>query len=97
MADQVPSRQVWEEEGFVPYQIDRKRVQNVPATFVKSARWDTINGDLGYYTRSTLLVEGEENPWVPVEFNSAHFCWVEICWETHRPGIGNWVAYRPAR
>ena len=95
MADQIPSRQVWEEEGFVPYQVDCKRVQNIPATFVKSARWDTIDGDLGYFTRSTLLVEGEENPWVPVEFNSACFCWVEIPWETHRPGIGNWVAYRP--
>ena len=60
-------------------------------------KWDTVDGDLGYFTRSTLLVEGEENPWVPVEFNSACFCWVEICWEMHRPGVGNWVAYRPAQ
>ena len=81
MVDQVPSQQVWTEEGFVPYQVDCKRACNVPATFVKASRWDTIDGDLGYYTRSTLLVEGEENPWVPVEFNSACFCWVEIHWE----------------
>ena len=59
-------------------------------------KWDTVDGDLGYFTRSTLLVE-EENPWVPVEFNSACFCWVEICWEMHGPGVGNWVAYRPAQ
>ena len=88
---------MWEEEGFVPYQVDQERVQNVPATFVKSTRWDTVDRDLGYFARSILLVEGEENPWVPVEFNSACFCWVEVRWETHRPGVGNWVAYRPAR
>ena len=97
MADQIPSWQVWTEEGFVPYQIDHERAHNVPATFVKSARWDMIDGDLGYFARPTLLVEGEENPWVPVEFNSACFCWVEIRWETHAPGVGNWVAYQPAQ
>ena len=97
VADQTPSRQVWTEEGFVPYQIDRERAHNVPTAFVKAARWDTIDGDLGYYARSTLLVEGEENPWIPVEFNSTRLCWVEIRWETHAPGVGNWVAFQPAR
>ena len=72
-------------------------MQNAPATFVKSARWDTVDGDLGYFARSTLLVEGEENPWVPVEFNSAHFCQAEVHWETHGPGVGNWVAYQPTQ
>ena len=97
MADQTPSRQVWVEEGFIPYCINCERAQNIPAAFVKSARWDTIDGDLGHYARSTLLVEGEENPWIPVEFNSARFCWVEIHWEMNGPGLGNWVAHQPAR
>ena len=96
MANQESSQAVWEREGFVPHQVDRERAPNVPATFVKAARWDTIKGDLGYYTRSTVVTEGTENPWVPVEFNSARLCWVEIVWANNGPGDGYWQAFRPA-
>ena len=96
MANQESSRAVWEREGFVPYQVERERARNVPATFVKAARWETIEGDLGYYARSTVVTEGTENPWVPVEFNSARLCWTEIVWLHHGPGSGNWQAIRPA-
>ena len=96
MANQESSRVVWEREGFVPYQVERERAANVPATFVKAARWDTIDGNLGYYARSTVVTEGTENPWVPVEFNSTRICWVEIVWLHHGPGSGNWQAVRPA-
>ena len=96
MANQESSRVVWDREGFVPYRIDRERAPNVPATFVKAARWDTIEGDLGYYARSTVVTEGTENPWVPVEFNSARLCWMEIVWLHNGPGDGNWQAFRTA-
>ena len=95
MANQESSRAVWEQEGFTPYQVDRERAPNVPATFVKTARWDTIEGDLGYYARSTVVTEGTENPWVPVEFNTARLCWTEIVWVTNGPGDGYWQAIRP--
>ena len=95
MANQESSRVVWEREGFVPYRVDRERAPNVPATFVKAARWDTVDGDLGYYARSTVVTEGTENPWVPVEFNSARLVWVEIVWVTNGPGDGYWQAIRP--
>ena len=96
MANQESSRVVWEREGFVPYQVERERAANVPATFVKAARWETVEGDLGYFARSTVVTEGTENPWVPVEFNSARLCWTEIVWLHHGPGSGNWQAIRPA-
>ena len=96
MANQEASRVVWEREGFVPYQVERERAPNVPATFVKTARWETIEGDLGYYARSTVITEGTENLWVPVEFNSTRLCWTEIVWLHHGPGAGNWQAIRPA-
>ena len=96
MANQESSRVVWEREGFVPYQVERERAANVPATFVKAARWETVEGDLGYFARSTVVTEGTENPWVPVEFNSARLCWTEIVWLHHGPGTGNWQAIRPA-
>ena len=96
MANQESSRVVWEREGFVPYPVECERAANVPATFVKAARWETIEGDLGYYARSTVVTEGTENPWVPVEFNSARLCWTEIVWLHHGPGSGNWQAIRPA-
>ena len=96
MVNQESSRVVWEREGFVPYQVDHERAQNVPATFVKAARWETIKGDLGYYARSTVVTEGTENPWVPVEFNSAHLCWTEIVWLHNGPGDRYWQAFRPA-
>ena len=95
MANQESSRVVWEQEGFVPYRVDRERIPSVPATFVKAARWDTINGDLGYHARSTVVTEGAENPWVPVEFNPARLCWTEIVWVTNGPGDGHWQAIRP--
>ena len=96
MANQESSRAVWEREGFVPYQVECERAANVPATFVKAARWDTIDGDLGYYARSTVVTEGTENPWIPVEFNPARLCWIEVVWLHHGPGSGNWQAIRPA-
>ena len=96
MADLTPSRVVWNQTGFTPYQVNQERAQNIPSTFVKTARWETVDGDLGYFAWSTIATEGEENPWVPVEFDAAHLCWTEIRWEHHRPGSGNWVAFQPA-
>ena len=96
MADLRSSREVWTEEGFVPHRVEHERAQNVPSTFIKTARWDTIDGDLGYYTRSTVITEGVENLWTPVEFNSARLCWVEIVWLHNGPGDGYWQAVRPA-
>ena len=95
MADQEASRVVWEQEGFVPYRVDRERAPNVPTAFVKAARWETVDGDLGYFARSTIVTEGIENPWVPVEFNTARLCWTEIVWVTNGPGDGYWQAIRP--
>ena len=94
--DTRSSRAVWEEEGFVPYRVDHERAQNVPATFVKAARWETIDGNLGYYARSAVVTEGTQNPWVPVEFNSACLCWTEIVWIHNGPGDGHWQEFRPA-
>ena len=94
--DSRSSQEVWTEEGFIPHRVERERAQNVPATFVKTARWDTIDGDLGYYARSTIVTEGVENPWTPVEFNPARLCWVEIVWLHNGPGDGYWQAVRPA-
>ena len=96
MAETRSSQVVWEEQGFIPYRVDREQAQNVPTHFVKAARWETIDSDLGYYARSTVVTEGAENPWIPVEFNSATLCWTEIVWVHNGPGDGHWQAFRPA-
>ena len=96
MADARSSQAIWEEEGFAPYRVDCERAPNVPATFVKTARWDTIEGNLEYYARSAIVTEGTENLWVPVEFNSARLCWTEIVWVHNGPGDRHWQAFRPA-
>ena len=40
-------------------------------------------------------MEGDEH-WYPVEFISAHTCWVEICWHENLEQGGHWEAFRIA-
>ena len=97
VAEPSTSRELWQDEGFTPYQIHRTTTQNVPLAFVKTTRWESEDDSLGYFARSTIVVEGQGNPWVPVEWNSEHSCWVEIHWTHNGPGDGFWEAYQIAR
>ena len=97
VAEPSTSRELWQDEGFTPYQIHRTTTQNVPLAFVKTTRWESEDDSLGYFARSTIVVEGQGNPWVPVEWNSEHSCWVEIRWTHNGPGDGHWEAYQIAR
>ena len=97
MAEQQTTRDLWASEGpFAHYEITRSRERNVHADYEKAARFDTIDGDLGYHARSNILDEGNGERYYAVEFNPARICWVEIRWiENLREG-GHWEAFRIA-
>ena len=98
MAEQQTTRDLWAAEGpFTHYEIARSRERNVHADYEKAARFDTINGDLGYHAKSNIIdEEGDEERYFAVEFNPARICWVEIRWiENLREG-GHWEAFRIA-
>ena len=97
MAGQQTTRDLWAAEGpFTHYKVARTQERNVHADYEKAARFDTIDGDLGYHARSNIVNEGDGEQFFPVEFNTAHICWTEIHWiENLREG-GHWEAFRIA-
>ena len=98
MAEQHTTRDLWAAEGpFTHYEVQRSRERNVHADYEKAARFDTINGDLGYHAKSNIVdEEGNEERYFAVEFNPARICWTEIRWiENLREG-GYWEAFRIA-
>ena len=78
---------------FVPFEVARSRVQNVPEEYIKNTHWGIVDGDESYHVKSQ--VEGDEH-WYPVEFISARACWVEICWHENLEQGGHWEAFRIA-
>ena len=74
---------------FVPYNLEFRGANNVPARFRAQAQWEGHhNAETGYYDRSTH----DNNP-IPVEFNHDHLAWVEI----RRDRSNNeWTAFRIA-
>ena len=97
VAGQRTTRDLWAAEGpFAHYEIARSCERNVHTDYEKAARFDTIDGDLGYHARSNIVNEGDGERFFPVEFNTARICWVEIRWiENLREG-GHWEAFRIA-
>ena len=96
MVGQQTTRDLWAAEGpFTHYEVARSRERNVHADYEKVARFDTINGDLGYHAKSSIIdEEGDEERYFAVEFNPARICWTEIRWiENLREG-GHWEAFR---
>ena len=59
-----------------PLYAQRRGEENIPAQFLKSARWNIAEG--GYVMESDLL----PGRVVKVEFSFDHLCWAETCWVT---------------
>ena len=98
MVNPITSRQVWEDNSFIPYWVDHKKgTQCSPLIHKNCLLMGTIDGDLGYFARSTTIAEWEENLCIPIKFNSNQLCWTENCWILNRPGDGHWQAYRTAQ
>ena len=95
MAGQVETTRLeWEQMGpFVPFEVARSRVQNVPKEYIKNAHWGIVDGDESYHVRSQL--EGDKD-WYPVEFIPNRACWVEIRWHENLEQGGHWEAFRIA-
>src|SRR6202453_501620 len=96
MASQQTLRQRWTEEGFIPYNTIWQSAQ-VPEIFRKRSQWRNDPGAAaGYYS----YTESEPNLFIPVEFDSENYCWVEIRWITEPETsieADHWLAFQPAR
>src|SRR6202453_4194039 len=96
MASQQTLRQRWTEQGFTPYNTIRQSAE-VPETFRKRSQWRNNPGAVaGYYS----YTENEPNLFIPVEFDSDNYCWVEIRWITEPETsieADHWLAFQPAK
>src|ERR1700677_1653307 len=100
VASQQTTRQAWASAtgqfAFTPYDTIRQSAQ-IPETFRKRSQWCNDPGaSTGYYS----YTEDEPNLFIPVEFDSEHYCWVEIHWITE-PAMSiiadHWLGFQPAR
>ena len=88
------TRLEWERTGpFVPFEIARSRVQNVPEEYIKNTHWGIVDGDESYHVKSQVE---EDEHWYPVEFVPNRACWVEIRWHENLEQGGHWEAFRIA-
>ena len=96
MASQQTIRQRWVEEGFIPYNTIRQSAE-VPEVFRKRSQWRNDPGAAaGYYS----YTESEPNLFIPVEFDSDNYCWVEVRWITELESsikADHWLAFQPAK
>ena len=100
MASQQTTRQAWANAtgqfAFTPYDTIRQSTQ-IPEVFKKRSQWRTDSGrEDGYYS----YTENEPNLFIPVEFDSDHYCWVEIQWITEPETsviADHWQAFQIAR
>ena len=100
MASQQTTRQAWANAtgqfAFTPYDTIRNSAQ-IPEVFRKRSQWRTDSGrEDGYYS----YTENEPNLFIPVEFDSDHYCWVEIQWITEPETsvvADHWQAFQTAR
>ena len=95
MAGQVETTRLeWEQtEPFVPFEVARSRVRNVPKEYIKNTHWGIVDGDESYHVKSQL--EGDKHCY-PVEFIPNQACWVEIRWHENLEQGGHWEAFRIA-
>src|ERR1700677_4120812 len=96
VASQQTLRQRWMEQGFTPYNTIRQSAE-VPEVFRKRSQW---RNDLGAAARYYSYTESKPNLFIPVEFDSENYCWVEICWITEPETsikADHWLAFQPAR
>ena len=100
MASQQTTRQAWStatgQDAFTPYDTIRQSAQ-VPEVFRKRSQWRDDSGrENGYYS----YTENEPNHFIPVEFDSERFCWIEIRWITEPETsivADHWQAFQIAR
>ena len=100
VASQQTTRQAWStatgQFTFTPYDTIRQSTQ-VPEVFRKRSQWRDDSGrENGYYS----YTENEPNHFIPVEFDSEHFCWIEIRWITEPETsvvADHWQAFQIAR
>src|SRR6202453_47404 len=100
VASQQTTRQAWStatgQYAFTPYDTIRQSVQ-VPEALRKRSQWrDDSGGVNGYYS----YMENEPNHFIPVEFDSERFCWIEIRWITEPETsivADHWQAFQIAR
>ena len=79
VASQQTLREWWTEQGFTPYNTIRQSAE-VPEIFRKRSQWRNDPGAaIGYYS-----YESEPGLFIPVEFDSENYCWVEIFWITYQ-------------
>src|ERR1700677_4621331 len=100
VASQQTTRENWSiatgRDIFTPYDTIRQSAQ-VPEVFRKRSQWREDSGrENGYYS----YTENEPNHFIPVEFDSERFCWIEIRWITE-PEMSivadHWQAFQIAR
>jgi hypothetical protein len=97
VALQQTTRQLWASQGpFEPYTVHGVPQRNVPEDYIKTAVWKTDMVPNRYYAQSSVPEESGIPAWYPVEFNSEHICWVEVCWAEPAGSEGYWQAFRIA-
>src|SRR6202453_1725662 len=100
VASQQTTRQAWANAtgqfAFYPHDTIRSSAQ-VPEIFRKRSQWRSDSGrEDGYYSHT----EEEPNLFIPVEFDSDHYCWVEIQWITEPETsmvADHWQVFQTAR
>src|ERR1700677_4605386 len=100
MASQQTTRQAWstatDQFALTPYDTIRQSTQ-VPEVYRKRSQWRDDSGrENGYYS----YTDNEPNHFIPVEFDSERFCWIEIHWITEPEtsvGADHWQAFQIAR
>src|ERR1700677_801749 len=100
VASQQTTRQAWstatDQFALTPYDTIRQSTQ-VPEVYRKRSQWRDDSGrENGYYS----YTDNEPNHFIPVEFDSERFCWIEIHWITEPEtsvGADHWQAFQIAR
>jgi hypothetical protein len=92
---QQTTQGIWALEGpFIAYELQGPLQRNIPELFIKEAKWCVVNSIEQYHAKSHTPEEsGEPECWYPVEFNTEHLCWVEICWIENLEIGGHWQAF----
>ena len=91
MADEVDDpTTAWLWEDFQEYPLQSRGPTTVPARFLQSAWWREDLGEARYVVYSMLIANGNPNP---VELNTEHLCWVELCYICRD---AHWLAFRIA-
>jgi hypothetical protein len=95
MALQQTMQEIWAaDRPFEAYKLQGPVQRNVPELFLKRAEWWVVNSIERCHAKSNVPEEsGEPDHWYPVEFNTEHLCWVEICWIENLEIGGHWQAF----